>query len=46
MTVACVATFPLIVDFHVAGFGSLDALYHAKIVFWLKVCAGPLLNSQ
>ena len=47
MTVACIATFPPIVGFYVAGFGNLDALYHAKIIFWLsKVCAGPLLNSQ
>ena len=40
MTVACVATFPLIVGFYVAGFGNLDALYHAKIIFWLKCVRG------
>ena len=40
MTVACVATFPLVMDFHVAGFGNLDALNHAKIIFWQKCVRG------
>ena len=48
ITVACVATFALFVDFHVAGFGNLDALYHAKIIFWLKCARGhcSTLNEQ
>ena len=45
-TVACVATLPLIVGFHVAGFGNLDAPVSCKNLFLAEVCAGPMLNSQ